>query len=248
VTDSQKGVDFLIFGEYKLGKSFLASTAPKPIVVIDVEDGASFTPVRHVVWDPRLSPPPEADGTWDVAIVHAKNFTDVKLVQQWLTSGKHPFVSVVLDSISRIQQLAIEEVAPGRKMEQQDWGELLRMFTNMITELKNLKTHPTTPIDTVIVIAMARESSSGKLRPLVQGQLNDFLPYMFDVCAALDLATDASGQVVRRLYLDPHPNYVTGQRVAGSLGPWVDNASIEGMIQQVRAYLDRVNQQQTAAS
>lgn len=238
-----KGIDFLIFGEYKLGKSFLGSTAPKPIVVIDVEDGSSFTPIRHVVWDPR-NPPPKDDGTWDVAIVHAKTFTDVRYVQQWLTSGQHPFKSTVLDSISRIQQLAIEEIAVGRKMEQQDWGELLRQFTNMITELKNLKTHPTNPIDTVIVIAMAREGNNGKLRPLVQGQLSEFLPYMFDVVACLDLATTEDKQVVRRLYVDPHPNYVTGQRVAGALGPWVDNASIEDMIQKVRVYLDHVNQQQ----
>jgi hypothetical protein len=238
-----KGVDFLIFGEYKLGKSFLGSTAPKPIVVIDVEDGSSFTPVRHVVWDPRNTPP-QYDGTWDVAIVHAKTFNDVKLVQQWLTSGRHPFQSAVLDSISRIQQLAIEEIANGRKMEQQDWGELLRQFTNMINELKNLKTHPTKPLDSLVVIAMAKEGHNGKLRPLVQGQLSEFLPYMFDVVACLDLAVNEHGEAVRRLYVDPHPNYVTGQRVAGALGPWVDNASIEKMVQTVREYLDRVNQQQ----
>src|SRR5215475_15054648 len=93
------GVNAILFGPQKKGKSFLGDTTPAPRLVLDAEAGSRFTPSRKVGWDPVSQAPPQVDGTWDTAIVTVQSFRDVQKAYEWLASGQHPFHSVVLDSI-----------------------------------------------------------------------------------------------------------------------------------------------------
>jgi AAA domain len=98
------GVSFIVYGDSKVGKSWLGDTTPRPRLVLDAEGGSRFTPSRKITWDPAAQKPPPDDGTWDSCLVPVHSYNAVKMAYDWLYSAQHPFNSVVLDSISEIQQ------------------------------------------------------------------------------------------------------------------------------------------------
>jgi hypothetical protein len=232
------GLDLLIFGEFKRGKSVLASTAPQPVLVLDVERGSRFTNHRHTVWDlAKHATPPVHDGTWDVCSVYIRSMKDVDLVYQWLNSGQHPFKTVIIDSISALQQLMIDDLYGVKQLEQREWGHIFRVFVSLTKKFQNLKIHPTAPIDALILIAMARVRDKEPMKHLVQGQFGDYLPYMVDVVGALAIVRRPDNTEVRRLFVEPHPQYAVGERVGGCLGPWIDEPNISDMITVVRKHM-----------
>jgi hypothetical protein len=213
----------------------MADTAPAPRLVLDVEMGSRFTPSRKVVWDPKRFAPPEPDGTWDTAIVPIREYDDILRAYEWLNSGKHPFRSVVLDSISEGQQRAVSNIAGMDQMDMQKWGTLLRQLGDLARKLRDLTTHPVRPLDAVVIIAMTHQrNGDGPWTPFVQGQLRVFLPYLFDVLGYLSVVQTEDGSSVRRLFVGPTPGYETGERVGGKLGPYIDNPNVTDMLAMVR--------------
>ena len=197
--------------------------------------GSRFTPSRKVVWDPKSYAPPEADGTWDTAIVPIREYDDITRAYEWLNSGKHPFKSVVLDSISEGQQRAVSGIAGTAQMDMQKWGILLRQLGDLARKLRDLTTHPTNPLDAVVVIAMTHQrNGDGPFVPFVQGQLREFLPYLFDVLGYLAPVQTESGAYVRRLFIGPSPEYASGERVGGRLGEHIDNPNVTDMLAMIR--------------
>jgi len=224
----------IVYGRSKQGKSWLGDTTPAPRLVLDAEMGSRFTPSRKIVWDPITQAPPEVDGTWDTAIVYVHKYMAVTKAFEWLNSGKHPFSSVVLDSISEIQQRCVDDIAGSNQMMTQNWGELLRKVSELVRRFRDLTTNPAKPMDAVVFIAMARDVD-GHTRPYVQGSLATVLPYYCDVCAYLQVVPTEDGiSSVRRLFIGPTPGYETGERVGGRLGAFMDNPDVTTMLAKVR--------------
>lgn len=231
------GINMIVFGHSKHGKSWLGDTTPAPRLVLDAEAGSRFTPSRKVVWDPIADPtPPEHDGTWDTVIVYVRDYKTVDRAFDWLNSGKHPFRSVVLDSISEIQQRAIDDIAGRNPMAQQEWGTLLRTVSELVRKFRDLTTHPTNPLDAVLFIAMAKEINN-VWRPFMQGQIQTTLPYFVDVCAFIASLTADDGTRYRRLFVDATPGFETGERVGGCLGPFIDNPNVTKMLEVIRDHV-----------
>lgn len=228
------GISMIAYGPSKAGKSYLGDTTPAPRLVLDAEMGSRFTPSKKVVWDPTRYAPPEADGTWETAIVPVHNYVTVLKAYEWLNSGKHPFSSVVLDSISEIQQRLADSLVGTNPMQLQDWGTMLRQASDLIRKFRDLTTHPIKPIDAVLVIAMMRQRQDGTRHPYVQGQLQTILPYYVDILSYLGAVTQEDGTIVRRLLIGPTDGYETGERVAGRLGHYIDNPRITDMLDLVR--------------
>jgi len=222
----------IIFGPAKHGKSWMGDTTPAPRLVLDAEGGSRFTPSKKVLWDPS-QPPPVYDGSWDSAIVYVREYRTVLRAYEWLNSGKHPFNSVVLDSISEIQQRSVDDLVGPEQMRTQDWGALLRVVSDLVRKFRDLNTNPIRPLDAVVFIAMAKEVE-GVWRPHIQGQLGITFPYYVDVCSYLAIVNRDDGVPVHRLYVAPATGFVTGERVGGRLGPYLDNPSISSMIEMVR--------------
>ena len=229
----EQGLNIIVFGHSKRGKSWLGDTTPAPRVVLDAEAGSRFTPSKKITWNPSEAPP-EADGSWETAIVPVRAFRDVTAVYQWLNSGKHPFNSVVLDSISEIQQRAVDDIAGTNLMKTQDWGQLLRMVSDVVRKFRDLITSPVKPLDAVVFIAMAKQRSDGVWAPYIQGSLATVLPYYVDCCAYLDVYPQEDGSTVRRLITGTVPGYETGERVGGRLGQFIDDPDMTMMIEMVR--------------
>jgi hypothetical protein len=228
------GISMIVHGPSKGGKSTLGDTTPGPRVVLDAEMGSRFTPSRKKRWDPTREAPPEPDGTWDTALVPVHSFNAVLKAYEWLNSGKHPFRSVVMDSVSEVQQRAVDSLVGTAAMQIQDWGTLLRQVSDLVRKFRDLTTNPVKPLDAVLFIAMTKQRQDGTWHPHVQGSLSTVLPYYTDLLGYLAPVPKEDGTSVRRLLLGPTPGYETGERVGGRLGHFIDNPRIDEMLTVIR--------------
>lgn len=221
--DVHQRISFLIHALAKKGKSSLSSTAPKPALVLDAEGSWRFIPVRQVYWDPFTQQPPVYDGTWDVCIVHVREWSVVEHIYAWLTQRVDlPFVSVVVDSISEIQRRCKENLKGTDAMKIQDWGVLLARMDAIIRGIRDLTLIPQIAVRCVVFVSETKEVN-GRWVPGMQGQIANILPYWVDVCGYLypDYLEDGNGQPtqeVRKLWIGPHQQFEAGERVQGRLG------------------------------
>lgn len=223
-------LSFLIHADSKIGKSWLADTAPAPRLCLDAEGGIDWTPSLKTEWDPTTQPPPVYDGTWETCVVRVKNFMTIEYVGQWLASGQHPFKSVSMDSVSEVQQRCIDAIAGADQMSTPNWGELLRKMTKLLREFRDYTLHPINSLEAVTIVAMSKQDQNGKWRPDAQGALFNKMPYYFDLIGYLFIQTMDDGTKLRRLLCSPHQMYEAGERLGGRLPEVVDNPNITKML------------------
>lgn len=247
---SDRALSVLIHGHSKVGKTTFAVTSPYPRLLLDVEAASRFLPNIKKYWDPMSEAPPEADGTWDTCVVRVNDFNSVLKAYEWLKSGKHPFKSVILDSISELQAKAQEMIAGRNQMKTQDWGTLLSKMAYLCRDLRDLTTHPTNPLEAVVITAMSREIDK-VLKPYLQGQIASQIPYWFDVTSYIfiDQVQDEAGNwhVVRKLLTDKNPQFEAGNRVPG-LPVIIDNPNIVSILDSVFPHTVETKPQLVAAA
>jgi hypothetical protein len=234
-----QGISALVHGAAKAGKSSLADSGPTPRLIVDIEGTSFWTPSRKIFWNPQTEPVPVPDGSWDTAVVVAQNAAMIHQTYSVLKSGQHPFNSVSVDSITEFQQRIIDELVGWKKVGRDEWGVLLRQVSWATRQWRDLVTHPVKPIWTLTFVAGTHwDERLGKWRPLVQGQVGNFLPYYVDILGHLSAQPDES----RWLLIGPHPQYETGERVGGRLPyqlpigyPGHDGYTMESMLAQVLA-------------
>lgn len=248
-----RSLSILVHGLSKVGKTWFGDTTPAPRLIFDAEGGNNFTSSRKVIWDPSLTAPPEADGTWDTCIIQVRDFQTVQNGYQWLAAGAHPFKSVVVDSISEVQQRCVDSIAGVDQMKMQNWGDLLRQMSDLVRKLRDLTMHPTNPLEAIVIIAMTRKVNDSRYVPYVQGQLATTLPYYIDVTGYFYTQAGETG-LERKMLVAPHPEYEAGDRT-GRLGDRdtnghstgvVSNPNVETMLEQI--YGPRANEAATATA
>lgn len=238
MSDIQRSLTVMVYGESKVGKSTFAVTAPYPRLMLDVEGGHRFLPIIVKYWDPLREEPPVADGTWDTCVVQVRDYQDVIKAYQWLQSGKHQFKSLIIDSISELQVKCMDSIAGSEQMKMQQWGELLRHMGGLLRDLRDLTMHATNPLEAVVLTAMARTGQDGRYRPYLQGQLAIQAPYFYDILGGITIEEVPnpdpmqSPYKVRKMYVERTAQYEAGERVQGRLGAIVqqENLSIERML------------------
>lgn len=238
----------LIHAPSKVGKSSLASTAPPPICVFDVEGSWKFIrtagfrgkPLRRWggsegFWDPLRTAPPRHDGTWDFAVVNVRDWQTLEMGYAHLLQSAHDFTSVVTDSVTEAQRKLKTNLRGMEQMRIQDWGDLLVRMDKWIRDVRDLTLIPTNPVRCAVFIAET-EMKDGKWRPAMQGQIGRALPYWVDVCGYLytRLEADANGQatvkVKELLIMSDHPQFEAGERVQGLLGDVVTSPNLSDMM------------------
>lgn len=243
---SDRTFSFLLHGGSKKGKTRLAATAPKPMLILDAEGGSRFlnrplagqtTAWRVIEWDVAQYAPPIYDGTWDICVVYVRNYQTMLSAYAWLDSGQHPFESVVVDSLSEVQQRCIDGLVGSNPMKTQDWGTLLRELSGLVRKLRDLTFHQTRPIQCIVLIAMSKQQE-GRWTAFAQGQLQTALPYYIDAIGYLDVLLmddgTGTGQTApkRVLLLSPMPQYEAGDRT-GQLPSYIVDPDIEQMINTI---------------
>ena len=238
MSEIQRSLTVMVYGESKVGKSSLAVTAPYPRLMLDVEGGHRFLPIVVKYWDPLREEPPLADGTWDTVVVTVRDYDTVLKTYQWLQLGKHHFKSLIIDSVSELQVKCLENIAGVNQMTQQQWGELLRHMGGLLRDLRDLTMHPTNALEAVVLTAMARTDKDGRYRPYLQGQLAIQAPYFYDILGAITVEERMNPDPTqlpyraRRMYVERTNQYEAGERVQGRLGKIVEqqDMSIERML------------------
>lgn len=242
MAEVQRSLTMLIYGDSKVGKSTFAVTAPYPRLMLDVEGGHRFLPIVVKYWDPLRENPPVADGTWDTCVVQVRDYDTVLKAYQWLRLGSHQFASLIIDSVSELQVKCMENLAGTEQMKMQQWGELLRHMGALLRDLRDLTSHPTKPLEAVVLTAMARPAvDNGRAKPYLQGQLAIQVPYFYDILGALTVEQFANPDPMqpaykaRRLYVERTNQYEAGERVQGRLGSIVEqqDLGIERMLDLV---------------
>jgi hypothetical protein len=232
---SDRALSILVHGLAGAGKTTLGATGPKPILILDVEKAARFIKGRKRKWDPLTEAPPVADGTWDICTVSIDNFDKALKAYEYLKSGRHPFKTVVVDSISELQSKAVEKIKGRQQLQTQDWGKLLSAMSFFCRDLRDL-TDDDNIIEAVVITAMSRDYD-GIIKPYLQGQIAAQVPYWMDITAYLyvvQVQDPASGQLVdvRNLLIGNHPNYEAKSRVPG-LPPVIENPNVSELLNQI---------------
>lgn len=201
----------LFHGFSKTGKSWLLDTLPAPRLILDVEGRARFTPSQpKVYWDPKAGEPPEA-GDWVTCVAPVPDYDTLLAAYHWLRSGKHPFVSVGIDSLMEAQKRAKDVIVPGVEAFQRDnWGELLRRLEKLVREYRDLRQIPATGVRVMAFLAGTRETESGVKEPLLEGAIHDQVAYLVDTVGYLYKTQREDGTFVRGLLVDQQPGFIAG--------------------------------------
>jgi len=232
MSEVQRSLTMMVYGESKVGKSTFAVTAPYPRLMLDVEGGHRFLPINVKYWDPLREEPPVADGTWDTCVVVVHDYDTVLKAYQWLQLGKHQFKSLIIDSISELQVKCMDNIAGTNAMQMQQWGELLRHMGALLRDLRDLTMHPTAPLEAIVLTAMAKTDREGRFHPYLQGQLAIQAPYFYDILGAITVESVPNPDPmqapykVRRMYVERTDKYEAGERVQGRLGSIVEQGDL----------------------
>jgi len=241
VSEVQRSLTMMVYGESKVGKSTFAVTAPYPRLMLDVEGGHRFLPINVKYWDPMSEEPPKADGTWDTCVVLVHDYDTVLKAYQWLQAGQHQFKSLIIDSISELQVKLFDKIAGTDALKMQQWGEILRHMGSLLRDLRDLTMHPIAPLEAIVLTAMASPDREGRFHPYLQGQLRVQAPYFYDILGAISVESFPNPDPmkppykVRRMYVERTDKYEAGERVQGRLGPIVEqeNLGVERMLDLV---------------
>jgi hypothetical protein len=239
----------IVHGEPGTGKSWVGATAPAYRLVLDAEGGSTFAPGVKTYWRADVEPPPEPgvgrpeptaelqELTWETCIVELQDFSTMQKVYDWLNTGRHPFRSVVVDSITELQKRIVDQTSGVNQPTQQDWGAILRVCEDLVRKMRDLLRHPTRPLECVMFIALSHHRD-GKYRPFVKGQLELTLPGFIDVVGYLYVEANADGQLVRKLLIAPLGEIDAKDRTNAltvAYGPIIEGPHLETMLQVIDA-------------
>jgi hypothetical protein len=209
-----QGIRFLFHGVPKAGKSSIADTGPVPRLTLDAEDAALWTPSRKIYWNPSRETCPVPDGTWDTCVVIIHDYNELFSLLRILQAGRHPFNSVAMDSVTTIQDRVIRSLAGIRKVERDQWGQLLRIVNNLIGGYGDLVTHPLRPVWAVTFVCGSEyDQNTRKMRPMLQGASQRHVPYVPELEGWVYAAPDGT----RHVWSGPSDDYETGNRLWGRL-------------------------------
>lgn len=175
-------VKALVYGQAGAGKTTLATTMPNP-VIISAEGGL-------------LS----ISGS-NIPFVEISTMDDLMEVYQWISAGEGSvFDSVVIDSISEIAEVVLNDEKKRNKDGRAAYGEMASKMTGIIRDFRDLPKH-------VLMTAKLEKSQDEMGRMLYSpsmpgSKLSQMLPYYFDTMFALRVEKDADGNTHRALMCD----------------------------------------------
>ena len=232
------GITVLLHGFAGGGKSTLAGTAPGPRLILDAEGGSDWLAGEKVYWtDVNQAPPAVTDPNTSV-IVNVTNTKVLEKVNSWLQSGKHPFNSVVIDSLTEVQKRFIDSIAGTDQMQQQQWGTLLRVLEKFVRDIKDLKVHDIRPLQAVVVITGSQNKEGEPVGPQLQGSLAASIPFFFDVVGFAQLVINEEQEIVQHVQILPFGGVIAKDRtgiLSRTFGHTLVNPTITGLIQAASA-------------
>lgn len=213
---------FVLYGRSGTGKTTLACSFPTPLLLLDVRD----------------------QGTDSIADVEGVDVRDITTLEEldhtfwWLTKHPDKYKTVVIDTMSQLQQLVVGEVAGKKKkgvaragdwgtLTKRDWGDVAAVLKERIINFRDLKMN-------VVFIAQDRtfnmseeEEDEQFLDPEVGPALSPSVAKCLNAAVSVigntlirnkEIKKEVNGKKIRRkktqycLRIGPNPLYVTKMR------------------------------------
>ncbi len=174
------GYTFLIYQDG--GNYDWIATAPGRKLILDSEFRTDSIPGEVVQWDGKGGFP-ECGNTATVVLPILDADALAKAIPV-IKAGKLPVQTIVLMSVTMLQQNEMEKNFNGAPTNQQGWGKLLQAFSSSLKSLLTSAKDHKTSVECVIICAGAKElvvGESVKVRPFIEGQLQGRISYLTDV-------------------------------------------------------------------
>lgn len=200
-------IKFLVYGESGVGKTIFASTWPNP-VFLDIDKGMAS--IKKQIYRFSID-------SWE----------DLCEAVELLSNERHPFKTIVVDSLNELQKLAMRNVvrtftsirrAYDNLPSQSDYGKMLDDYDKMIRFIRSL------PFNIVYIGQVApRTYETDPVQPQLTGkQSARDLCRMLDIVGYLDKKEPEGGGAKTRVMVFDAVNFVTKDR-SGSLPSVVEN-------------------------
>jgi phage nucleotide-binding protein len=134
VSQADPYLKVLLYGRNGMGKTRFACTAPKPLL-IDIQEKGTKS-VRNYK---------------DVEVFPAKSWKEVVWAYWFLRAGGHDYESVILDTITGMQNVCMVQVLKEsedrdptkdpKTASQRDWGKLAQLMKEQLLNFRNLDMH-----------------------------------------------------------------------------------------------------------
>lgn len=110
ISDLRKSLSMCIYGRSGSGKTTFAGSAPGPILYIDVKDEgtASISDVKGI------------------KVFEVEDFSDFEEVYWYLVKNRTEFKTIVIDTVTQLQSLLVNEVGSRNKKRPGDWGSMTK--------------------------------------------------------------------------------------------------------------------------
>lgn len=210
-------VKAVIYGRQGTGKTTLASTFPKPLILLDIKENG-WVGVKDI------------NG---LDIVGIKTWDDFEEAYWYLQENKDGYKTVVIDTASALQDLVLEHIAKKKRVKlregvkygdfgtltKRDWGEVSSLLKPFITQFRDLDMNVVFLAHEKVFNVEEDDSAEG-IDPSVGPKL------MQSVASTMNAAVDIIGQTFIRekkiegkpslmqycLRVGPHPYYLTKVR------------------------------------
>jgi hypothetical protein len=185
LVDYPESKAILIHGNSGSGKTTLASTAPGPILFIDVEAGLTGLERTEQV---------------DFAVV--KNIGDIRKVYSELVAMKDmPYKTIVIDSLSQIGQWVIDEVKNGQEKQLTigEWGSVVERIGGIV---KAYRSFPLQGKAHLVVTSLTKEDQDEDRiykRPDIIGKAANNVMAMVDATLYTFTVQDKNNKVIHRV-------------------------------------------------
>jgi hypothetical protein len=187
---SSHKIKAVVYGASGSGKTYFAATAPKPIFASAEAGLLSTVPLKK-----------------KIDYVEIKTVADLRNLLLFLKNEKHEYETVVIDSISEINELKKEELERDRhgSMIQKDWGELLKVLKQILRQFRGLDMH-------VLFIAqetpLKDDQRTEKIVPELNGKAATQIARYMDIVGYSYI--DKNGD--HKILIQPHEKYLTKVR------------------------------------
>lgn len=237
-------LSLIIYGDSGAGKSTLANTAPGPRLIVDAEGAAHHAhrvvngkiEIANVVkWKPGE---PIPDNVTDTCSFRVQRWQDVQFLQDSLAKGDHPFRSLIVDSVTEIQQQLLDSIAREQDSETlriQDWGTARKRFGAFVKETRNMAVDDdSNPLEVVVYLALPTLDADKRVRPDLQGKAIQDFPPSCDIVGVVQLGYTEDGETVEQRFMigGMSEKYVAKTRSAVVRQEWgsvITNPNIEAI-------------------
>ena len=152
---------------------------------------------------------------------------------KYLKARRHPFKTVLLDSVTEIVVKAKEEINGRNQFKVQHWGELSSNMGYMLRDLRDEASSEYSPIEVLCIIAVeqehikaniAGEVESRKVEPYLEGGVRKIISFLYDITAHITLVEEMADRS------NPGAGYITNQYFFTGKNPEITAKSRVGRI------------------